>query len=341
MINDVLSAVVSSSGLNDLILYEKGGKLFKTRSQINALIIQPFGTGKTISTLNLKNTIRLTEYTLPSIVGSIKKDGQFVQGIISSCGAKTLIIDEIQNIGLKAKNALLDLLENQQHQRGLGYNVPSDINKQGDNWSISVKGNMMDIRCQFSCICSGTYISNRSSIDKAWLSRFYPLFVEKDIDDIFKLIKGESKLNIKYHKFKGDRHFKRYLEFCDDFEKHIRSLPFLSSFNSENIGYIARTCLDTARLANYFSLIAGSTDIEKIHWLKALPFSTMQLRNYLMLKLTESDYEIFSNSAIKNHKELMAITGLSKSQVSRSLDKLIRLKLIVWNEEAINEEKEV
>jgi len=79
-----------------------------------------------------KKIIRLTDYTLPGLVGTIKKEGQFVDGIISDCAGKTLVVDEIQNVKQRVKNALLDLLENQQHQRNIGYNVLIPIKKNKD-----------------------------------------------------------------------------------------------------------------------------------------------------------------------------------------------------------------
>lgn len=196
LINDVISASFSTPRLGGIKLYQNN-KIMTISSKVNTLLIQPFGTGKTTALISNMGEFPITDYTIPGLIGTIKDTGEFVKGSLFQYEGKTLLIDEIHNVPVKSKNALLDLLEFGRHKRSLGYSLKKAISHKYRYSYVKGKGTIFEIGVDFSCIASGTRIFNRSPNDKAWLSRFIVINIIKDLDDIFDLLKGRVDRNIK------------------------------------------------------------------------------------------------------------------------------------------------
>jgi len=213
IIDEVLEASVSSAQAEPMRL-KQGDKDFVVRSQLHTMILASFGFGKSSSLLALDNCVEVNDYSLPGIVGTISKDGDFVDGMASAACGKTLLVDEFHNLTSKSRNALLSLLEEQKYGRNLGYKVKHPIKKNKKFFKFYAKGNVYKIKyARFSCICSGLYMGRKKANDKAFLSRFMPIRISLDFDEAYDLSMGKKVFSIKSNPYTECPYFEDYEKF--------------------------------------------------------------------------------------------------------------------------------
>ena len=289
--NNILSACLSSSKADKITLCEDNGKCFLTRAQLHALIVQPFGTGKTTSMVDMdpKKVFQLTKFTESALLGTITPDGEFMPGAISNSAGKTLFIDEYHNLARNAKWAMLQLLEHQKYDRSLGYHIKTGKFSSSKKYiKIKAKRNVFSTQARFSCICSGIEKFNESSNDRAWLSRFVPVEYNTELADVFNLVRGRAAKKIKIYEWNESPVFEDYMKFVDKYEKVVLGLNFIDKFDKYNMGFIARNVLDMARLASFFSRDNGTVD----DWERVLAYVPYALHGYVASRLTLKEYRI-------------------------------------------------
>jgi DNA-binding CsgD family transcriptional regulator len=290
---DLLSCCVSSSATSKLLLKE-GDKYFYTRSQLHALVISPFGTRKTTDVIAIPNSYNLQSFTNPSILGSITKTGEFVEGAIAKAAGKNFIVDEFQLLPFQSRMAMLNLLEHQTYTRSLGFKIQKPVNMNKKFCKIHASGNQWKMDVIFSCICSGTFIPKRRIDDYAWKSRFTVIQYNVDLADIYEMVSGKTVRKITPHEYKFVPVFEDYLKFVKEHERVTRSLPFVKNMEITKLGYIARNVIDMARLAAFFSGIKGEAVVTD--WERVLAYIPQSLYNYVASSLTLTEYEILNKT---------------------------------------------
>jgi hypothetical protein len=343
IIEEILEACASSARADRLILNQKKG-LFPVRAQLHVQLCLPFAGGKTTAIVALpKNRFHvLTEYTLPGMCGTIGKDGRPVMGEVIKCAGKCAGLDEFQKYSLKCKEALLNLLEQQFYNRNLGYASMAGISKSTKYYSVSLKAgdNTMRITSRFSCLTTSMIKPNVQAIARssaglaektteyAFMSRFVPINLNLNLQDMYKVIRGEPVFEIsRVHEYGSTPVFEDYLKMTYEHEKIANGLPFLDNFEPDKFGFVSRNCLDVARLAAFSSRGAGSvTDWQK--WLNYVPW---MLWNYVSATLSLNEYKVLNWVVLDDleQSEMAKRLEVSESYVSKTVSLLRGLGLII------------
>lgn len=343
VIEEILTACASSAKAPKLKLMQKHG-YFETRSQIHVMIILPFGAGKTTGIVQIPKTHfhMLTEFTAPGMLGSMTKDGRPVIGEIVKAAGKCVGLDEFQKYSWKAKEALLNLLEQQFYVRNIGYSSNIAIRKHTKYYRIDLKqgDNTMRIESRFSTIATGMFKPNMriagsekegpsaSITEWAFLSRFVPFSLKLDLEDMYKIIAGQPVFELKkLHTYDDVPVFDKYLDMVKQHYKIAKGLTFLSSFSPNKYGLITRNCLDIARLSAYCDRGSGSVDnFDK--WLNFVPFL---LYNHVSSTLTNNEFLTLNLACFENlcQKEIAKKLGFSQPYVSKTMAHLNDLGLLI------------
>jgi len=350
LVEKLIEASIGSASAGRLILNEgKNGK-FSTRAQMHLLLLKDFGTGKSSSVAEyLKDrryVVPLTEFTYPGLVGSIDKNGDFNQGALIEAAGKCLLIDEGQNLSEKARDVMLSLLEEQYYSRSLGFAVRKEINDGSEFYSVNVKDGSISLAVRFSCIFLGMGMPrhyNRSYL-YAWLSRFVPIRMVSGLQDVYKMVRGESLLRISRPKMmRGDFYFDDYLDYVDSHEELVNSLPFKEKLMERNMaGFVARNVTDMARFAAYLSWKeSGKNKVLKSKWKEVLNYVPLVLRNYFFNDISEREFEIYNlySEGFKVY-DIAREVGMDPSNVSKYLSSLREKGLINNEGKTIDEEVE-
>lgn len=318
-----------SSGKADPMVFNQGkrGK-FTNRSQLHVMLLQPFGTGKSTALKDLPGIHPLTNFTLPGFVGSINKQGQLIDSALLQAAGKTLFVDEFHNLGEKARQAMLSLLEDQRYSRALGF---GDLNvKIGKKYfKCYIKKNYINIKhCRFSCLATGLYMTRKKFNDMALASRFIILNIKTERDHIFRMLRGESLYDIKKYDFKGGIVFDNYLTYLEDFRSVIDSLPF----NAESVDkYASRIANDLARMICFSNERFGNFTIDKRRDYDGLiGLTPLLFYNHLCSGLTLTEYQILDSLIFdtENHTKIANSLDISRRFVVECHNKFRGMGLI-------------
>jgi len=305
----------------------------RLRSQLNTLIIAPYGSGKTTLSLTIEEEelgVRVSRYTEAAILGTIRKDGTLVLPSIVRGAGKLIMIDEFQNVPARLRDILLSLLEEQLAERELGYQCPPLVyNRQF--FRAWAEGNWFKVKIRASYLITTMKITTSRYQDVALLSRCFPLVLGFTYEDAEDVVKGRRKYSFKQVK-------KVYDEFVDRetvVTEKTRDAVFdmvkrYAKQLSVSPGHMMRAYGDILRVANVISILDG---YETVQYYEQLPVYTKLY--FLSVKGSELGYRehtilsfISSQGRVTIQEVLNRFDNYSDTQVSTSLNLLLEKGLI-------------
>jgi len=313
MIEELFGLAVASAPTKALKIYQADGSVYTTRLSLNVLLIAPFGATKS-SFLNAVETtgygVKVDEYSLPAIIGTIKKSGEVVKGFVTKSAGKVLLIDEFQKFGKREKEALLSLMEDHQFTRTLGYKIAPPVHIDEEFYSLHGEENYFTLKVRNAFIIATMEFKKRTIEDKALLSRAFPLVLNPSKEDAYGLItRGTS---FKLPKAINDWYEKAYNATV---ELPLETGEYLATKYKEltentmlELGFITRGMMDIARIAGMIAVIDGRTQITKDDINHALKYVPIQILGYNLGYLTPAELEVYS--IIAKHPE-----GIRQKQI--------------------------
>lgn len=329
-ITDLLTYCVSSAKADKITLVEPHGE-YRTRAQLNVMLLQGFGSGKSSLFSGVKEVFHLMNFTLPGITGTINKDGELNNSALLDCAGKTLFIDEFHNLGEKARLAMLSLLEDQKYSRGLGYSLRKPVSIRKKYFSMTAKAGRMHIeKCIFSCIASGIYFNQRHVNQLALLSRFVPLRIDMEFEDMRRIVLGLRPFEVGYKEYPGGGTFKVYQQFVDEYHDVVNELPY-DKLHIKN--FYARVLMDLCRIIMIRHYIeTGEKDVTDVKQYKFVkPYIPLIYGNIMQTTLTLSQYDVLNCLLVNEDTtvaEIAVKTGIDKRQVRKILEALQRNQII-------------
>jgi len=331
----ILECSASSARFGTINEYENE-QVFTTRANIHAMLILPFGSGKTSSFIQIKDAVKVYDITFPGVIGSVNQNGEFIESSIIKAGGKVLVIDEFQRLNEGVKNALNSILEYPHtYSRTLGYKIRGSVRKRGKFYRIKAKQNtnQFDVYSKFSCIAGGMYASQKTTISKAWFSRFIPIRFSPSIEYFEKLSRGEKSIRINPEYKELSFEFPDYLKFNQIYWKTIKRSPFMRYFTKTNrneSGYLIRLFQDLVRIG---AVIASLEDRQVVTPEDCeLPMNRLVdfiLTSYTTSTLDEYDIFIVNNLTRLKQTEIAEMLGITPSAVAQRVSKLRRLG-VIW-----------
>lgn len=332
--NFVLEASASSARFG-VIEEKEDNKYYVTRANIHAMLILPFGAGKTSSLVEIPNAFYCYDVSFPGLIGTINKDGEVVESAIMKAGGKVLVIDEFQLLSREVKNALNSILEYPHiYSRTLGYKIRSSVSRRGKYFYIKAKQNTnkFEVYSKFSCIASGMFVSKRTPVDKAFFSRFIPIRFTPSIDYYEKMSKGEKMLKINPINIECSFVFDDYLKFHSYFWNKVKNSVSGKYFMErvDETGWLVRCLQDLVRLSAFVESLDGrntvSYDTAKYVCDKMFNFMLMSYKTSI---LDEKDIFILMNLSNMKQVEIARYLEVSEAYVSQRIDFLKKMGLIL------------
>lgn len=309
---------------------------YEVRPQIHTLIISPFGSGKSSIFRDLEKRVeagyRLTEYTLPGLIGTIKPSGLVTKGFALKCAGKVLIIDEFQKLQIQAKDALLSILEEQFYRRNLGFEVNPPYRDKGEYHEVNCEGNMFDVSVRLSAVIGTMYYRRDRIEDLALLSRCYPIAITFTSDDALKLYLGEYNIDFtgvkenidKYKHAEVLLHEKERQRIAERYKTLIKDYDVLA-------GFVTRSMWDITRIAAILSIADGSYEITSEAVEDAMKYAPYELSGYARAQLNQTEMRVYSYILQKKTVTVMQTSkdlDISESQVKEAMRNLMMLKLV-------------
>jgi len=333
IINFLLEASASSARFGVIKEKEEGG-YWKTRANLHVMLVLPFGTGKTSSFLDVKDAVYNYDVTFPGVIGTINQDGEVVESAVIKAGGKVLIIDEFQRLGDDVKNALNSILEYPHtYARTLGYKIKTTVNRRGRYFRIRAKanGNKFEVYSKFSCIAGGMYVSKKSTISKAWFSRFIPIRFTPSLEYYERLSRGEKVVKINPTTKDTDFIFRDYLEFNKWYWNKLKQSQYVDYFLRfpNERGYLVRLLQDLVRLGAIVAYVNG----RKVIKTEDVEFVTNRLLNFILASYITSDRDeidmyILANLDRQSISEIAEKWGVTTSAISQRVKSLKQAGLI-------------
>jgi hypothetical protein len=303
----------------------------------------PFSAGKTSTFFNIKSGIYAYDITFPGLIGSVTKDGEVIESSLMKAGGKTVIIDEFQLLSLDVKNAMNSILEYPHtYSRNLGFKIARSVSKGNKYFKISAKAgsNSFSVYSKFSCIAGGMYLTKKSTIDKAWFSRFVPIRLSPSIDWYEKMSKGEKLISIYPKYYEGDFKIRNYLELNEIYWDVIKSSNVSLYFESHKneTGYLVRAMQDVMRISCFIASLNNNVIIRKRDFMDSLKFLPHMLSAYIYSDLDELDFYLVSSYPSINQTEVSEKYRVSQASISRRIEKLQEQGLLRIAENQMNNE---
>jgi hypothetical protein len=329
-LNFVLEAAASSPKFGLLTEWQPNGR-FQTRANINALLVSPFGTGKTTNLIKMDEAVAANDISFPGMIGTINEDGDFVPGLAIQAAGKVLVIDEFQKMDNMVKNAMNSLLEYPHtYSRNLGYAVRKPFNLKRKNCRVSVKNGWISVYSKFSCISGGMYLNRKSQPQQAWASRSIPVIFRPSMAFFEKLTAGEQQIRINPHHFEGDFQFRGYMEFWKAYWDGLKAMPFVWNYFEKNPydrGYSSRMLQDMARIACFLASLDGRQIVKKEDWEGSLRLQKVIAVNTILSDLDELEMEILQHPGV-TQEAISRKMSVTQSMVSKARKGLKELGLI-------------
>jgi len=337
LISDILTYSVMSAPIKELVAYDLYGREFRTRAQLNVILVSSFGSGKGQLFREIEERglgARLTDYTSAGILGTLRPSGKLTLPFTVYCAGKTICIDEFQKFGKPQKDALLSLMEDQYYRKPLGFEVKEELDITEEYFRIMAKGNFYAIWIKCSYICGCMYFKRKTIDDLALLSRGIPIVTTMQEDEALELFTGRARLVLNdrllkhYEKMKVDQvviyHEQREL-LKDLFKELIKDVKMES-------GFITRALWDLVRIAGVIALTKGRTEIDEDDIYTAIKYAPIQILGYARGDLTFKEMEVYSIISMHEEgispKEIVELTGMSRSTVEKALAELLRKGLV-------------
>jgi hypothetical protein len=329
-LNFVLEAAASSAQFGLVHEYQLGRK-FQTRANINALLVSPFGTGKTTSLVKMEGAVAANDITFPGMIGTINSEGEFVPGLAIQAAGKVLVIDEFQKMDNMVKNAMNSLMEYPHtYSRNLGYSVRKPFKLKRRNCSVNVRNGWISVYSKFSCIAGGMYLNRKSQVQQAWASRSLPIIFKPSMAFFEKLAAGEQQIRINPHYFESDFQFRDYMAFHAAYWSGLKAMPFVWNYFERtpmDRGYSVRMEQDLARVACFISSLEKRRIVKKEDWESALKLQKVVAVNTILSDLDELEMEILQHPEM-TQEGISRKIGCSQSMVCKARKGLIGMGLI-------------
>jgi DNA-binding transcriptional ArsR family regulator len=316
-------------------LYTVNG--FKTRGQINVLLVSSFGSGKSALFRAIEEAelgVRCTDYTMPGIIGSIRPNGRIVKGFVIHARGSTLLIDEFQKFGKKEKDALLSLMEDHFYRRPLGYNVEPPIEESDEFHILRARENYYEVYSRLSFIIGSMYFRRKTVDDYALLSRCFPVVLTMTENDAFDLYMGKSRFKLS-SKLERKREIVAHRDvFVSDKIQSLMSELYKDSMKGFNIesGFIARGLWDLTRISAVESALKGYEEVVEEEVYNAIKFAPIQILGYGRGQLTMKQMDVYSvicsNTEGINPSKIIEETGLPEATVMQTLKELVNMNLV-------------
>lgn len=333
VITKVIEYSIVSARMGDLFT-ETG---YRTRGQLNVLIVSSFGSGKSALFKSIESEglgLRLTDYSMPGLIGTIKSSGRVVKGFVVHARGKTLLIDEFQKFGKREKDALLSIMEDHFYRRPLGFNVDPPIEEGDEFYRLKAEENYFEIHSKLSFIVGCMYFRRKTVDDFALLSRCYPIVLTMSEDDAFDLFLGKTRFKLGKHlETKRDLLAHRDVFVSEKMQRLMSELykDAKRGFRIES-GFITRGLWDLTRIAAIESAVKGYDEVQEEEVYNAIKFAPIQLLGYGRGQLTMKQMDVYSvicdNPDGVNPSKIREITGLPEATVMQALKELLKFKLV-------------
>ncbi len=314
---------------------------YETRGQLNITLVSPFGSGKSSLFRAIEKAglgERVTDYTYPSMVGSIRPSGKLVKGFVLKVAGSTMLIDEFQKFDRRSKEALLSLMEDQFYRRSLGYEISAPIEDRGEYYVLRGAGNTFELEARLSFITGAMYFNRKSIDEMALISRSFPIVLSMSKEDAIKLFLGLDRIHIDNRLLKVREEIahreilvpRKLQEVLAD-----RFMGLLLDFELDT-GYITRALWDLTRIAAIRSAMDGYSEVQEDNIFYALGFAPMQIIGYNRGRLSKTQMKVYSYILDKREpvkaktivQELKEEKLISERAIYEALSTLEKLKLV-------------
>lgn len=333
ILEEVLSACVSSAKSNPIRLVQHKGD-FYLHSQLHVMMTMPSGSFKStiLKSIPKKAFIDIQDYTLPSLIGSIGKNG-LVKGYIMKAAGKCLPIDEFHSLGEKARKSVLSITEDQKSTRLFGYDSHMKEKHSSQYLRYHIEENAIKIdyvRC--SILLSGIFAPHKrreAGVDDfAFSSRFLPVTLKPTFEELDDVMIGKRKtLEIKYMPYKEAPVFEDWTKFVVAYRSCIENMPEkVKEFFVKHPEFYSRQKLHFAKFFAWKNRNNGSIE----DWEKYLPYVPYFAYSTIASTLTFGEFEVYDFICRDmKQKEIAERLGCSKQYVSKVVKRLNGLGLMI------------
>jgi hypothetical protein len=333
ILEEVLSACVSSARAEPMVLVEYGGKKYHLHTQLHAMITMPSGSFKStiLKSIPEKSYIDVQDYSLASFIGSIGERG-LVKGYVMKAAGKSLAIDEFHSLGERARKALLSITEDQRSTRLFGYSSYMKEKKSGKYLKYRILDNEIHIDyVRTSILLSGIVSPHKERFagidDFAFSSRFIPVTMKPDFTEIDDMLKGKiSSLGIRYNPYDEAPIFEDWMKFVDSYTGVIKSMPpKISDFFLTNTEFFVRQKLQFARFLAWVNR-KNSTIVD---WQKYVSYIPYFVYSAVTTTLSFNEFVIY-NKLCEGLKQVDIANNLNVSEayVSKIVNRLRDIGLV-------------
>lgn len=331
MLENIIKIAILSAPTKKIITHTG----LRIRSQLNVLLLAPYGSGKTTLTTAIEGEglgVRITRYTMASMLGTITKSGDIKEPAVVKGAGRLIMIDEFQNIPAMLRDELLTLMEEQLAERELAFMVSQPVYKQGKYYEIIAEDGSLKTRVRASYMITTMHLNLNRPQDIALLSRTFPISLGFNLDDAEALIKGEIMYDfsdVKDSLYLFDNKEMKINE--DNAMKIFEMLRGLAEKYKIEAGHVMRMWGDMVRIANVLSILKGYDEIKYSPALKT--YAKIYVQGIRGAELGVREFKVLDY--IEKHRtvttdELEREFNFSKSQLNGILRMLQDKGFIEW-----------
>ena len=333
IISEVLSACVSSAKAEPMKLKLPSGKYFSIPGQVNVMLNMPSGAGKStyISEVEDRDFVKLIDFSMPALIGSIDEKGEIVPGYLIKAAGKVLWIDESHRIRPSAQAALLSVLERQWASRILGRSVRRKTTVRRKFVKASTIDNEIRIDyVRLSVLMSGLFSPHKKKKatldDNALASRFLHLTLKTTFDDLDDISLGKRFFSINKTEYVDTPVFDDFPKFVSCYREVINNLPKnMNDFLRGSNEFYQREKLQISRLLGWAS--RGNSVVDD--WEKYIPYIPFFIYSTVASTLTHSEFEVYNHmDSDASQKDIASLLGVTEVHVSNTIKKLRGVGLV-------------
>lgn len=330
MYRDIIRYSLISSVLPRLTLETKEGDPILLRSQINVLLHAPFGVGKTEILDNIQRRglgWKMSNWTPVSFLGSIKSNGSWIPPQTIRAAGSTVLVDEFQAVPFKLKRPLLNLMEEQEVDRALTFQIPKEedpIEFEDEFWSVFATGGYFIFRMRASWIIA-TSKRQDTHTDVMLQSRCVQINMDFDYEDVKKGI-ARVKLDDVADLREEIKHKCYWETVTYNFFHKILSYV-VDTLKAEEVppNYAYRVAGDLLRIMNVKGLIGEDID-------EAYDYLHLLIKGVMGVNFSPTAFEVLKvlNKPMSK-AEIKRATGLSAEDVRKAILRLKEAGMIITN----------
>jgi len=332
MLEKIVKIAIMSAPTNGIITHTG----MNLRSQLNVLILAPYGSGKTTLTTQIEKEglgVRITRYTMASILGTITKSGKIRPPAIIKGAGKLIMIDEFQNIRAELRDELLTLMEEQLAERELAFEVERPVVKEGEFWRIEARGGSLRTRVRASYMITTMHLNLSRIQDMALLSRCFPVAIGFDLDDAEALIRGEIQYDFSDVKDSLDLFRNKQMHISEKESMKIFEVvrEMVEKYGLE-AGHAMRMWGDMVRIANVLSILKGYDEVKYSPAIKT--YAKVYIQGVRGVELGIREFKVLDYLEKKGSATTMELReqfGYTEAQITTIMQKLQRAGFVEWN----------